>query len=120
MTEAGQNSAGVWFQPTSKSAACHYKPAYGHIVTFSTCGTWRTRLTIKDSKPHTEKVVPDFEICAKCAAALGLRAKPQRPVVPHFSLLSREEYTPLEDLPPMSPRPEDPPDELEGVDVNEL
>lgn len=116
----------VWFRPLKTSAACFYRVADDgkaiQLVT-SECGGWRTKVDIRNSiAASTKGIAPNTEICPKCARLLGITPKPQSPVLIKPELLSREERIPLEDMPARrrTPTPEDPPDELAGVDLDTL
>lgn len=122
----------VWFKPTKSAAHCHYRvalpdfaPAYVSWrvqIVVSTCGIWRTKVTVNEAIEFgVNALAPDFEICAKCAALLKIKPKPQAPVIPHFSLLSDLDRIPIEEMPDTETHEvEDPPDELAGVDLNDL
>jgi hypothetical protein len=103
----------------------------------SACGVWRTKIDLSPPKKgaedrslpieaHWEKpanggsapkpLAPSFEVCAKCAATLGITPLPLRVHVVSLSL----DYTPIEEMTDPPPTPPDPPNELEGVDLSEL
>ena len=65
--------ASVWFCPTRYSAACYYRRPLKSGLTYSECGTWISR--IGGAGTPAKGVVPDFEICQKCAARLGLKGE---------------------------------------------
>jgi len=112
----------VWFRPTRKSPSCFYRVADEGSrvqVAISECGIWKTKVDVREALLAENGLAPSVEICAQCARRLSITPKPQSVVIVKPELLSAEELVPLEDVEARDTQP-DPPDELEGVDLNEL
>jgi hypothetical protein len=95
----------VWFRPTKLSPACFFRDP-GSGLSLSECGSWRAKVVMHEQKDGGDgrvavpagKYAPDFEICPRCAKALGTQCKPQRVREVKPSLFSREELIPIEDM----------------------